>query len=153
MDPIDTPTMTVDRMLSNVTGRPDHDWKTMMTRKATAPTITAVRCLLTFTWVSTKQPLSFLPPTSVGPSIPSPPTSALKSWTFAASSRNRARVRPLLPCAFTTLLTTSRKNRPAAHDWAPKPSALDRPPTFFRNALMDLFCYASSNGTKNSDEY
>src|SRR5918994_2751913 len=49
MDPIDTPTMTVDRMLSNVTGRPDHDWKTMMTRKATAPTITAVRCLLTFT--------------------------------------------------------------------------------------------------------
>src|SRR5918994_701009 len=41
--------MRVDRMLSNVTGRPDHDWKTTMTRKATAPTITAVRCLLTFT--------------------------------------------------------------------------------------------------------
>src|SRR5918995_4576164 len=49
MEPIDTPTMSVDRMLSNVTGRPDHDWKTTMTRKATAPTITAVRCLLRFT--------------------------------------------------------------------------------------------------------
>src|SRR6266511_4883046 len=41
--------MSVDRTLSTVIGRPDHDSKTTMTRKATAPTITAARCLLTFT--------------------------------------------------------------------------------------------------------
>src|SRR6266545_8140428 len=41
--------MSVDKTLSSVIGRPDHDWKTMMIRKATAPTITAARCLLTFT--------------------------------------------------------------------------------------------------------
>src|SRR5262245_45407797 len=106
-----------------------------------------------FTCVSTKQPLSFFPPTSVGPSIPCPSTSARKSWIFLASSRNRDRVRPLLPFAFTTLLTTSRKKSPDVHAWAANPSAWLLPPIDFRNASTDLFCLASSNGTKNSDAY
>src|SRR5439155_15740651 len=85
--------------------------------------------------------------------MPWPPTAAVKSWIFFASSMNRARVRPLLPSAFTTLLTTSRKKRPAVHACAAKPSALLFPPMDFRNASTDLFCFASSNGTKNSDAY
>src|SRR5262249_56022878 len=57
----------------------------------------------------TPQPLTFRPPTSVGPSMPS----AVKSWILAASSRNRARVRPLLPSALTPLFPTSPQNTPA----------------------------------------
>src|SRR6266536_1139573 len=41
--------MSVDRTLSSVIGRPDHDSKTTMIRKARAPTMTAARCLLRFT--------------------------------------------------------------------------------------------------------
>src|SRR6266540_4892062 len=41
--------MRVDRTLSIVIGRPDHDVITMTTRKARAPTMTAARCLLRFT--------------------------------------------------------------------------------------------------------
>src|SRR5204863_6394575 len=45
----DTPTISVESTLSTVIGRPAHDVITMMIRKARAPTMTAVRCLLRFT--------------------------------------------------------------------------------------------------------
>src|SRR5690348_11932551 len=41
--------MSVDNTLSSVIGRPAHDAITTMIRKATAPTMTAARCLLRFT--------------------------------------------------------------------------------------------------------
>src|SRR5262249_58873949 len=77
-----------------------------------------------FTCVRTKHPVTFLPPTSVGPSMPWPSTAAVKSWIFFASSRNRARVRPLFPSAFTTLLTPSLKHIHAFHSFTPNPYTL-----------------------------
>src|SRR6476469_8115691 len=72
-----------------------------------------------------KQLPKTLPPTSVGPRIPS----AVNLWIVLAAAMKLARVRPLTPLFATTCFTASRKNRAGTQASTPKEAAFDRPPT------------------------